>query len=81
VARSARPHDPERFADLPVRCRAELAAIELPLAALAGLGVGDVLVLGHEALPEIEFVGGEGLRLAGRLSTDGERMAVEIVSA
>jgi flagellar motor switch/type III secretory pathway protein FliN len=79
AAHPARPHDPERFADLPVRCRAEFAAIDLPLAALADLAAGDVLLLGSDALPRVEFVGGEALRLVGRLTLHDDRMAVEIV--
>ena len=82
IAATRRPqrHDPACFADLPVRCRAELPAIELPLSMLAGLAVGDVLTLGPSASPQVEFVGGEGLRLAGRLTEQNGRATVELAN-
>ncbi len=82
VAATRRPRqcDPARFADLPVTCRAELAPVELSLAVLAGLGVGDVLTLGPSRAPQVEFVSGEGLRLAGTLTETDGRMTVELAN-
>jgi len=65
--------------DLPVGCRAELAALSLPVRTLAELGVGDVVLLKPGSDTQVELVGGQGCRFAGTLrDIDGHR-AVEIV--
>ena len=65
--------------DLPVGCRAELAAFSLPVGTLAELGVGDVVLLKPGSDTQVELVGGQGCRLPGTLrDIDGHR-AVEIL--
>ena len=65
--------------DLPVGCRAELAALSLPVGTLAELGVGDVLLLRPDSDTQVELVGGQGCRLPGTLREIDGRRAVEIL--
>jgi len=66
--------------DLPIGCRAELAALSLPVGTLAELGVGDVLLLKLGSDTQVELVGGQGCRFPGTLrEIDGHR-AVEILA-
>jgi len=66
--------------DLPIGCRAELAALSLPVSVLGDLAVGDVLLLEPGSDTQVELVGGQGCRLPGTLrDIDGHR-AVEILA-
>jgi flagellar motor switch/type III secretory pathway protein FliN len=71
--------DLSRLADLPVRCRAQLARLSLTLADLQHLAEGDVLLLGPAAEASAELTAGERCRLPCRLVRRGLRRAVELL--
>ena len=84
VAKAAPTSTPQPLAALPenlaVECRAELAALRLPVSALGDLAVGDVLLLKPGSDARVELVGGEGCHLAGTLRDIGGQRAVEILA-
>jgi flagellar motor switch/type III secretory pathway protein FliN len=69
------------FGDLPVRCRVELAALTLPVAALSEVDVGDVLLLKPRSEAVAELVGGEACRLRGRPGSENGGRTFEILAA
>jgi len=69
------------FGYLPVRCRVELAALTLPVAALSEVDVGDVLVLKPMSEAAAELIGGEACRLRGRPGSENGGRTFEILAA
>jgi flagellar motor switch/type III secretory pathway protein FliN len=73
--------DLQSLGDVPIRCRAQLAALPLALRELRTLKEGDVVLLGPASKPAVELVSGRRCRLRTRLFCQGRYRAVQVLDS